>query len=144
MSASHRGNSQEGDAEDRQNDSRDREDDEDVELLGWRTRLIERAGQNQQKIIRTIRLSETPTVSPSMNVATSSLNSSRPQIQMGASDMQSFNPSMPEISINSTNDLVRCVLRHEGCQADLFCSCTIFGIPFFYKMCLILHKTNIL
>ncbi|KIL92314.1 hypothetical protein FAVG1_04723 [Fusarium avenaceum] len=106
VSASHRGNSQEGDAEDRQNDSRDREDDEDVELLGWRTRLIERAGQNQQKIIRTIRLSETPTVSPSMNVATSSLNSSRPQIQMGASDMQSVNPSIPEMSINSTNDLL--------------------------------------
>lgn len=37
-----------------------REQDEDVELLGWRTRLIERAGQGRKKTIRTIPLAETP------------------------------------------------------------------------------------
>ncbi|CVL07393.1 uncharacterized protein FMAN_14333 [Fusarium mangiferae] len=103
VSTSNRGNI--GD-EERQNNNEDREDDEDVELLGWRTRLIERAGQNQQKTIRTIRLSETPTVSPTMNVANSSLNSFHPQIQMGASDIPNINPSMPAINMDSTNDLL--------------------------------------
>jgi hypothetical protein len=126
VSASHRSNPQEGDVEDRQINSRDSEDDEDVELLGWRTRLIERAGQNQQKTIRTIRLSETPTVSPNMNVATSSLNSSRPQIQMGASDIQNINPSMPEVSINSTNNLVRCI-----CSDMKYAQLTCFAVARF-------------
>lgn len=39
-----------------------RDQDEDVELLGWRTRLIERAGQGRGKTVRTIPLAaETPT-----------------------------------------------------------------------------------
>ncbi|KAM0226779.1 hypothetical protein ACHAPO_012076 [Fusarium lateritium] len=62
VSTSQRGNPQGDVDEQRQSDSGDREDDEDVEMLGWRTRLIERAGQNRQKTIRTIRLSETPTL----------------------------------------------------------------------------------
>ena len=93
-----------------QDKNQDREDDEDVELLGWRTRLIERAGQNQQKTIRTIRLSETPTVSPNMNVANSSLNNFHPQTQMGTSDMPNVSPSMPAMNMDSTNDLVRYIL----------------------------------
>ena len=107
VSTSNRGNTQGNGEEQGQDDNQDGEDDEDVELLGWRTRLIERAGQNQQKTIRTIRLSETPTVSPTMNVANSSLNSFRPQIQMGASDIPNINPSMPAMNMDSTNDLVR-------------------------------------
>ncbi|KAL6364654.1 hypothetical protein LRP88_00624 [Fusarium phalaenopsidis] len=67
VSASQRGNSRRDTDAAGQNDG---EDDEDVELLGWRTRLIERMGQGHQKTIRTIRLSETPSVSPNMNVTT--------------------------------------------------------------------------
>ncbi|KAJ4263378.1 hypothetical protein NW762_006197 [Fusarium torreyae] len=106
VSTSNRGNIQEDGDEEGQNNNEDREDDEDVELLGWRTRLIERAGQNQQKTIRTIRLSETPTVSPNMNVANSSLNSFHPQIQMGALDIPNISSSMPAMNMDSTNDLL--------------------------------------
>lgn len=44
---------------DRHRSREEREESEDVELLGWRTRLIERAGQNHQTI-RTIHLAPTP------------------------------------------------------------------------------------
>ncbi|EEU39690.1 uncharacterized protein NECHADRAFT_82125 [Fusarium vanettenii 77-13-4] len=84
----------------------DREDDEDVELLGWRTRLIERMGQGHQKTIRTIRLSETPSVSPNMNVTSTSLNSFHPQGQVGLSDMANSNPSLPAVNLDSTNELL--------------------------------------
>lgn len=110
VSTSNRGNAQGNGEEQGQDNNQDGEDDEDVELLGWRTRLIERAGQNQQKTIRTIRLSETPTVSPNMNVVNSSLNSFHPQTQTGASNMPDDNPSMPAMNMDSTNDLVRYIL----------------------------------
>lgn len=42
--------------------SDDREDGDDIELLGWRTRLIERAGKNSHTI-RTINVAATPTSS---------------------------------------------------------------------------------
>ncbi|KAM0489706.1 hypothetical protein ACHAP8_012315 [Fusarium lateritium] len=106
VSTSQRGNPQGDVDEQRQSDSGDREDDEDVEMLGWRTRLIERAGQNKQKTIRTIRLSETPTVSPNSNVAISSLNSFHPRVQMGTSDIPNVNLSMPAMNLDSTNDLL--------------------------------------
>ncbi|OJJ02455.1 hypothetical protein ASPVEDRAFT_676961 [Aspergillus versicolor CBS 583.65] len=44
---------------DRHRSREEREESEDVELLGWRTRLIERAGQNH-KTIRTIHFAPTP------------------------------------------------------------------------------------
>ncbi|KAK7728427.1 hypothetical protein SLS63_006656 [Diaporthe eres] len=46
-----------------------RDQDEDVELLGWRTRLIERAGRGRGKTVRTIPLAETPTGSQITDVA---------------------------------------------------------------------------
>lgn len=45
-----------------------REDGEDVELLGWRTRLIERAGQGRQTV-RTIHQAATPTGSQITNIS---------------------------------------------------------------------------
>ncbi|KAL4987124.1 hypothetical protein BDW68DRAFT_178184 [Aspergillus falconensis] len=42
----------------------EREDSEDVELLGWRTRLIERADHQNRQTIRTIPLSRTPNQGP--------------------------------------------------------------------------------
>ncbi|XEV01060.1 hypothetical protein FSHL1_006347 [Fusarium sambucinum] len=106
VSTSQRGNPQGDVDEQRQSDSGDREDDEDVEMLGWRTRLIERAGQNKQKTIRTIRLSETPTVSPNANAVTASLNSFHPRVQLGTTDIPSVNLSMPAMNLDSTNDLL--------------------------------------
>ncbi|KAI8666838.1 Fungal-trans domain-containing protein [Fusarium keratoplasticum] len=110
VSALQRGNSRRDTNAAGQNDGedgdRDREDDEDVELLGWRTRLIERMGQGHQKTIRTIRLSETPSVSPNMNVTSTSVNSFNPQGQMGISDMANSNPSLPAVNLDSTNELL--------------------------------------
>ncbi|KAJ4232332.1 hypothetical protein NW759_002720 [Fusarium solani] len=110
VSASQRGNSRRDTDAVGQNDGEDaggdREDDEDVELLGWRTRLIERMGQGHQKTIRTIRLSETPSVSPNMNVTSTSVNSFHPQGQMGLSDMANSNPSLPAVNLDSTNELL--------------------------------------
>ncbi|RSL96732.1 hypothetical protein CDV31_013336 [Fusarium ambrosium] len=87
-------------------DDGDREDDEDIEFLGWRTRLIERAGKGHQKTVRTIRLSETPSVSPNMNVTTAPLNSFNSQGQVGLSDMANSNPSLPVVNLDSTNELL--------------------------------------
>lgn len=64
-----------------------RDQDEDVELLGWRTRLIERAGQGRAKTVRTIPLAETPTGSQIMDMAMPSA-------------------SLPTLSLDSTNDIV--------------------------------------
>jgi hypothetical protein len=125
VSASHRLNPQgEGDVERQTN--RDREDDEDVELLGWRTRLIERAGQNQQKTIRTIRLSETPTVPPDANVATS-LNSFHPQVQIGTPDMANINLSLPVMNMDLTNDLVRNLSELNNFQLTSFVVTRLLG-----------------
>lgn len=65
-----------------------RDQDEDVELLGWRTRLIERAGQGRGKTVRTIPLAETPTGSQITDVAVPSV-------------------SLPAVTLDSTNDIVR-------------------------------------
>lgn len=89
--------------------SEEREDGEDVELLGWRTRLIERAGQNH-KTVRTIRLTAT---TPTGSAATTS---SDPQlISYDFADTEqprrTVNTTMPGMSTHfvspdSTNDLV--------------------------------------
>lgn len=66
-----------------------RDQEEDVELLGWRTRLIERAGQGRGKTVRTIPIAaETPTGS---------------QI----TDMAMPSNSLPAVTLDSTNDIVR-------------------------------------
>ncbi|KAJ3549622.1 hypothetical protein NM208_g411 [Fusarium decemcellulare] len=110
VSSSHKGNPRRDADADRQGNNGvgggDREDDEDVELLGWRTRLIERAGQGHQKTIRTIRLSETPTVSPHLDVASTTRDVFHPQNQMGLPDMANLNPSLPAVNPDSTNDLL--------------------------------------
>lgn len=111
VSALQRGNSRrDTDATRQSNDvdgNGDREDDEDIEFLGWRTRLIERAGQGHQKTVRTIRLSETPSVSPNMNVTSAPLNSFNSQGQMGLSDIANSNPPLTGVNLDSTNELVR-------------------------------------
>ncbi|RTE74499.1 hypothetical protein BHE90_011070 [Fusarium euwallaceae] len=84
----------------------DGEDDEDIEFLGWRTRLIERAGKGHQKTVRTIRLSETPSVSPNMNVTSAPLNGSNSQGQVGLSDMANSNQPLTGVNLDSTNELL--------------------------------------
>ncbi|RSL70432.1 hypothetical protein CEP53_001842 [Fusarium sp. AF-6] len=84
----------------------DREDDEDIEFLGWRTRLIERAGKGHQKTVRTIRLSETPSVSPNMNITSAPLNGSNSQDQVGLSDMANSNQPLTGVNLDSTNELL--------------------------------------
>lgn len=64
-----------------------RDQDEDMELLGWRTRLIERAGQGRGKTVRTIPLAETPTGSQITDAAMPST-------------------SLPAVALDSTNDIV--------------------------------------
>ncbi|KAJ0104372.1 hypothetical protein J7T55_011156 [Diaporthe amygdali] len=92
VSATQEGAPQRDAESDRQSNSGEgeghREQDEDVELLGWRTRLIERADQGRKKTIRTIPLAETPTGS---------------QI----TDMAMPSASLPAVTLDSTNDILR-------------------------------------
>jgi hypothetical protein len=61
------------------------ENDEDVELLGWRTRLIERACQGgRRKVIRTIHFAGTPTDSQTTEIGNMSLHDSHSHGQLGA------------------------------------------------------------
>lgn len=91
------------------NQDRDREgeenDEEDVELLGWRTRLIERAGQGgRRKVIRTIHLAGTPTDSQATAEPVNfPLYDSHTRGQLGPSDAVS---AMPSMTVDSTNDVV--------------------------------------
>lgn len=97
-----------GDAERQSNNGGEhQEQDEDVELLGWRTRLIERAGQGRRKTIRTIRLVETPTDSQATEFGSLPLDESQPGDQLGLMDMALPSASLPGPSLDSTNDLVR-------------------------------------
>lgn len=86
-----------------------RDQDEDVELLGWRTRLIERAGQGRGKTVRTIPLAETPTGS---------------QI----TDMAMPSASLPAVTLDSTNDIVRYLETPMIARADVLPSCATSGI----------------
>ena len=92
----------------RRSTSGDREnDEEDVELLGWRTRLIERADQGRQKTIRTIHLAETPTDTQVTDTTNSPLNRNHLPSQPGTSDMTMPRATLPEVALDSTNDIVR-------------------------------------
>lgn len=90
-----------------------RDQDEDVELLGWRTRLIERAGQGRGKTVRTIPLAaETPTGS-----------------QITGAAMPSS--SLPAVTPDSTNDIVRWLKENSNplvIGANVRPSCETFGI----------------
>ncbi|RDH28069.1 hypothetical protein BDQ94DRAFT_163103 [Aspergillus welwitschiae] len=85
----------------------DREDSEDVELLGWRTRLIERAGQGRPTI-RTIQLAETPTDAyESLNVSNASPHG-HPQGELGiGNNIMMPGSSLPMVTPDSTNDLLQ-------------------------------------
>lgn len=95
-----------------------RDQEEDVELLGWRTRLIERAGQGRGKTVRTIpTAAETPTGS---------------QI----TDMAMPSSSLPAVTLDSTNDIVRQLensnLLMIGANAPP--SCGTFGTRCYCRM----------
>lgn len=83
------------------------EHDEDVELLGWRTRLIERAGQGSRKTSRTIHPTETPTESPATDVTNPPVNGSYMAGQMGIPDMAMLSEPLPAVPLDPTNDMVR-------------------------------------
>ncbi|KAA8642659.1 Zn(II)2Cys6 transcription factor [Aspergillus tanneri] len=88
--------------------TREREDSEDVELLGWRTRLIERAGQDRQTI-RTIDFAATPDGSQP-NHSNPSPNQSHfvgSQGQMRIIDGLMPGASLPFVTPDSTDDLLQ-------------------------------------
>lgn len=82
-------------------------DEEDVELLGWRTRLIERMDQGRQKTIRTIHLAATPTDTQITDITDSPLNGNHFQNHLGTLDMAIPNTALPEVAPDPTNDIVR-------------------------------------
>lgn len=87
-----------------------KDQDEDVELLGWRTRLIERAGRGRGKTVRTFPLAETPTGSQITDVAMPSA-------------------SLPAVTLDSTNDIVGYLEVSMTARADVLPSCATSGIP---------------
>lgn len=89
--------------------SEDREQGEDLELLGWRTRLIERAGQDRQTI-RTIRIISTTTGPHITNISNSPPNENdleSPQNQLRIGEFMSPSTLLPGVTPDSTYDLVR-------------------------------------
>ncbi|KAL2432701.1 hypothetical protein ABEF95_014691 [Exophiala dermatitidis] len=94
---------------DRSSNAGDREHGEDVELLGWRTRLIERAGQDRPKIIRTIHLAATPTDSQTTENANPPPSQNQfdgPQVQLRPNDMMMPSTSFPMATPDSTDDIL--------------------------------------
>lgn len=89
--------------------SEDREEGEDVELLGWRTRLIERAGQDRQ----TVKTIHVP--APRTNARPASLSNppshqthlESPQDQLRMAEATMSTASMPLPTTDSTDELVR-------------------------------------
>lgn len=92
----------------RQYDTGDGEvhEDEDVELLGWRTRLVERAGQGRQKTIRTIHIASTPTGSQLIDSPNPPLNESQLEDQLRNSLFPMPITSLSMETPESTNDIV--------------------------------------
>ncbi|CAI6088301.1 unnamed protein product [Clonostachys chloroleuca] len=88
------------------NNTEEQRDDEDVELLGWRTRLIERAGQDRQKIIKTINLATAPDSSQFQDNASLQQKESMPDGQIGALDLGLSNASLPMATLDSMNDVL--------------------------------------
>lgn len=109
-SAASRGNLQQ------ETSNEQRDEDEDAELVGWRTRLVERIGQNQ-RVSRTIHLAPTPTGSQ----ITDNLNMSPNRTSMMP------NPSVPPTSLTTTDDLVSLEQLPRGLGL-ICCSSITFGI----------------
>ncbi|KAL4893492.1 hypothetical protein BDV59DRAFT_207607 [Aspergillus ambiguus] len=91
---------------DQQRGAEDREDSEDVELLGWRTRLIERAGQDRQTI-RTIQRAQTSASSHMSNPSPNDRYFGNPQGEMRVGDMMVSSLSLPFVSPDSTDGFVQ-------------------------------------
>lgn len=92
----------------RQRSGADRKDSEDVELLGWRTRLIERAGREHQTI-RTIQLTEMPAGSHGTNIPHPPPNGHHAkghQGELGLDDTMMPGSSLPLVTPDSTDELV--------------------------------------
>lgn len=124
------------------NNTEEQRDDEDVELLGWRTRLIERAGQDRQKIIKTINLATAPDSSQFQDNASLQQKESMPDGQIGALDLGLSNASLPMATLDSMNDVVSQIETCGFCWTTLTSiifsshSYTNFGIRCSYRMCL--------
>lgn len=124
--------------------------DEDIELLGWRTRLIERAGQDQgrQKTIRTIHLVETPTDSQTTDIPNPLATRNLINGYSGTSDIAMPSTSLPITSLDwGTNDVVRTqtpILRLGDSLSKLTLSrsYTASGTRCSFKMCLALPTMN--
>lgn len=113
----------------------DHENDEaDVELLGWRTRLIERAGQGgRQKVVKTIHLDGTPTDSQVTDTAHFSLNESYVR---GHPTALESTTAIPAVTFDSTNDLVCYISKCGGVikqYANVLASYATFGILCFCR-----------
>jgi hypothetical protein len=100
----------------------DKEDGEDAELLGWRTRLVERAGQNHQTS-RTVH--HAPTLSRAENLSTSSPNTSNSMHPMTSCSLQ---------TPDSMNDIVSSSAKLFDSQSSRARSYTIFGIQCSYMI----------
>ncbi|KAK9350906.1 hypothetical protein V1523DRAFT_418316 [Lipomyces doorenjongii] len=84
----------------------DREDGEDVELVGWRTRLIERAGQDRQTI-RTIRVATVPTGTHMTDISYPPSRKNIPEGPQGQLETMTPSASLPIATPDSTDDIVR-------------------------------------
>jgi hypothetical protein len=124
------------------NDVEEERDDEDVELLGWRTRLIERAGQDRQKIIKTISLATAPAGSQFPDSGSLQQKESMPDGQIGTLDLGLSNASLPMATLDSMNDVVSPNEEFKPLWTMLISivlsslSYTNFGIQCSYRMCL--------
>lgn len=102
-------------------------EDEDLELLGWRTRLVERADRNRQTI-------KTIHPSPSSNTAQRKTAESFSYIDGRQPGMTPNSTTLPTWTPDSTNDLVSIyhpVLAHfRSTDED---SCTTSGIRCYFK-----------
>lgn len=128
-SAVRRSDSQQVVGQDRQRGSESGEDGEDVELLGWRTRLIERAGQDRQTI-KTIPVTTGPADDYSAGVPDQSTD------HRGAGGAQGLprttettmsGMSIPLATPDSTNGLVRIAFAFQSPELK-FCSYMTSGI----------------
>jgi hypothetical protein len=99
--------------------SEEEEESEDVELLGWRTRLIERMGQDLQTI-RTIHLPTTPVDSHNMSVSNSTpeqnpFGTFQDQLRMA----EMLTSSSSHHLTTADSELVRFTSRFQNSKVDV-------------------------
>ena len=99
---------------DRQRIGEEKEDGEDVELLGWRTRLIERAGQDHQTV-RTIG----PHIIDISNLPPNQNHFGTPKSQPNNLESVSSGRSPSFATFESTDDIVSPVPRLPKTDTDL-------------------------